>query len=187
MGAQRRTLIGLKTKAIIKYMSEIKEVLILTGTCAVGKTSTAKAWAKSKNGAILECDYLTEWIYKEDFPHLTEEEEKFTSNLAVLMAFEYLNKGMSVAIDNVWSPKAIEAMRSELFRMPNLEVTSVRLICDLKENQKRDQERVPENQMKERITIVNDELNSHVWPSYIKDIDSTNLSVEEVLKIIEEE
>ena len=58
------------------------EVLILTGPCAVGKTTTAKAWAKNKNGAIVECDYLTNWIYSDDFPHWTEEEEKFTSKLS---------------------------------------------------------------------------------------------------------
>ena len=67
-------------------MSDTLEVLILTGTCAVGKTATAKAWAKSKNGAIIECDYFTEWIYNKDFPHWTEEEEKFTSNLAQILA-----------------------------------------------------------------------------------------------------
>lgn len=168
-------------------MSDSKEVLIITGTCGVGKTTTAKAWAKSKNGAIIECDYLTEWIYKDDWPRFSEEDEKFTLNLASLMAFEYLKKGMSVAIENVWSSKAIEELRNELFRMQGLKVTSVRLICDLEENQKRDQERVPENQMKERITIVNDELNSQKWPSYTKTIDTTNLSVDEVLKLIDEE
>ena len=168
-------------------MSDIKEVLIITGTCGVGKTTTAKAWAKSKNGSIIECDYLTEWIYKEDFPHWTEEEEKFTSNLSVIMATEYLQNGMSVAIDNVWSPNAIEEIRNELFRMRGIKVTAIRLTCDLEENQKRDQERAPEDQMKERITIVNDELNSHPWPSYIKVIDTTNLSTDEVLKLIEGE
>jgi broad-specificity NMP kinase len=168
-------------------MSETREVLILTGTCSVGKTSTAKAWAKSKNGTVIECDNLKELNYKEDFPSRTEEEEKLISNLAANKAFEYLQKGESVAIDNVWSPKAIEEIRAELFRMKDLEVTSVRLICDLEENQKRDQEKMPENQKRERITIVNDELNSHAWPSYIKDIDNTNLSKDEVLKLIEEE
>ena len=166
-------------------MSDIKEVLIITGACGVGKTSAAIEWAKSKQGAIIDCDYLTEWIYKDDYPHWTEEEENFTSNLSVIMTFEYLNNGMSVAIDNVWTPKAIEEMRNELFRMNNLEVKTVRLICDLEENKKRDQQRVPENQMGDRIEIVTNELNGHKWPSYVQVIDTTNLSIEEVLAEIE--
>lgn len=39
------------------------EVLILTGACAVGKTSVAKEWAKRKAGAIIEYDYFMEWIF----------------------------------------------------------------------------------------------------------------------------
>ena len=164
-----------------------KEVLIITGTCGVGKTTLAKAWAKAKNGAIIECDYLTEWIYKEDFPHWTEEEEKFTTNLSVMMAFEYLNNGMSVAVDNVWSANAIDAMRNEFFRMSNLKVKSVRLVCDLEENQKRDQQRPPEDQMGERIEVVSKELDSYTWNSYVKEIDTTNLDVDAILKLIEED
>lgn len=166
-------------------MNNPLEVLILTGTCAVGKTTVAKAWAKAKQGARIECDYFTEWIYREDFPHWTEKEEKFTSNLSVIVAFEYLRENMSVAIDNVWTPLAIDAMRVEFFRMINVVVKEVRLTCDPDENLKRDQQRSPENQMKERIKIVNDELDSHVWPSYIQIIDTTNLSIEEILEKIE--
>lgn len=167
-------------------MNDIKEVLILTGPCGIGKTTTAKAWAKSKNGAIIECDYLTEWIYKDDWPRWTEEDEEFTVNLSTLIAFEYLKKGMSVAIENVWSAKAIEAIRQELFRMLGLKIKCVRLICDLEENQRRDKERIPENQMKERVKIVSDELNSQEWVSYMHTIDTTNLSIDEVLEAIEE-
>jgi len=159
-----------------------KEVLIITGACGVGKTTTAKEWAKSKNGAIIECDYLTEWIYNEDFPKWNEEEEKFTSNLAGLMALEYLREGMSVAIENVWGPKGIEFIRNEVFRVPGVKVTSVRLICNIEENHKRDQQRIPEDQMKERVDIVNAELDGYKWPSYMNVIDTTDLSPGMVLE-----
>ena len=161
------------------------EVLIITGACGVGKTATAKAWAKKKNGAIIECDYLTEWIYNENFPHWTPEEEAFTVELSGLMAFEYLKRGMSLAIENVWTPKGIEDLRKELFRMNGITVKTVWLKCDLEENHRRDEERIPEDQMKERVDIVNKELEGYTWPSYVHSIDTTKLSIEEVVEEID--
>ena len=166
-------------------MNEILEVLIITGPCGIGKTTTAIEWAKTKDGARIDCDYLTEWIHQKNFPKWGPIEEKFVSDLSVVMAFEYLKNGMSVAIENVWSPKAIEELRGELFRMRGLNVKAVRLKCELEENQKRDAERIPENQMKERVGIVAKELDEYKWPSYIHEIDTTNMSVDEVIQRIE--
>ena len=162
-----------------------KEVLILTGACGVGKTQTAKEWAKNKNGVIIECDKFREWEFKKDFPKWTEEEEIFFANLAVLVATEYLNNGLNVAIDNVWSPKGIEIIRAELFRFRGIKVNSVRLICDKEENHKRDQQRFVENQMKERVDIVNAELNEYFWPNYVNVIDTADMSIETVVAEIE--
>ncbi|GEM_PF-4904892 len=39
-------------------MADQKEVLVLTGACGVGKSTIAKAWAKSKAGVCIESDYL---------------------------------------------------------------------------------------------------------------------------------
>lgn len=76
-------------------------------------------------------------------------------------------------------------MRTELFRMNTIKVKTVRLICPLEENMKRDLNRIPDHQMKERIKIVNDELNQYNWPSYIHTVDTSNISTSEVLKKIE--
>lgn len=168
-------------------MSEIKEVLILTGTSAIGKTATGKAWAKSKNGVLIECNSQPELNYKKDFLSKTEEEEKNIALLAAQKATEYLQKGVSVAIDNIWSLRQIEDIRSELFRFRDLKLKTIRLICDPEENRKRDKESASENQMNERIAKINEELNSHLWPSYIKIIDNTNKTIDEVLKLIDEE
>jgi len=48
----------------------MKELLILTGACGVGKSTIAEEWAKRKNGAKVDCDYLTEWIYNTDLPDI---------------------------------------------------------------------------------------------------------------------
>ena len=43
------------------------EVIIFTGACGVGKSTTAKEWAKQKDGAVVQGDYFSNSIYKKDF------------------------------------------------------------------------------------------------------------------------
>ena len=152
------------------------KVLILTGACGVGKSSTAKEWAKRANGAIIECDYFTEWIYKKDFPHWTVEEEYFTAKLTAVSTLEYLKNGMSVAIDNVWSPVGIQIL-VDLLKKEKI-VRSIKVVwlyCDISENHKRDEQRILSHQMKERVGIVNNELKSYEWQD-----------IEQVVDFIEE-
>ena len=161
------------------------EVLVLTGACGVGKSTIAKQWAKAKDGATIECDYFTEWIYQATFPRWTSEEEKFVASLTVVASREYLKYQMPVVIENVWSPLGIHQLVDSL-RQYEL-VTSLQVVwlrCAIDENHRRDQLRIPENQMKERVDIVNGELQSYSWPEYVRIIDSTSLSVEETMNKI---
>ena len=160
------------------------EVLILTGPCAVGKTSTAKEWAKVKKGAIVECDYLTNWIYNDAFPHWTEEEEKFTSKLSSKIADEYLNLGMSVVIENVWTPLGIDIIKDFLSNRKGLNIKCIRLMCNRSINHKRDQQRIVAHQMKERVDIVNDELDGYDWNEDTIIIDNSNLTISQVVSLI---
>ena len=162
----------------------MKQVLIITGACGVGKTTLAKEWAKQKNGAIVECDYLTEWIFNKDFPHWEQEEEKFTANLTATIAIEYLDYGMSVAIENVWSPYGLEILRKRLQGKTDISVKVIWLHCELQENHNRDEQRIPENQMKQRVDIVNKELREYQWPEYLVKIDTTSLSVVQTLDLL---
>lgn len=162
------------------------EVLILTGACGVGKSTIAKKWAETKDGAIIECDYFTEWIYQSSFPRWTSEEEEFVASLAIVTAHEYVKHRMPVAIENVWSPLGIQLLVDGIRQ--NERVTSLKvvwLLCSINENHRRDQLRLAENQMKERVDLVNSELMGYVWPSYVRTIDSTALSVEATLNAIE--
>jgi len=100
--------------------------------------------------------------------------------MATMMTLEYLKNGMPVVIENVWSPTSIESIRIQLFRMSGLKINVVWLKCDLEENQKRDEQRAPENQMKERVKIVNEQLEKYTWPSYVNILDTTNMNFDEV-------
>lgn len=164
----------------------MKEVLILTGACGVGKSTIAKTWANMKDGARIDCDYLTEWIYKKDFPHWTIEEEKFVAKLSAKIAIEYLKYGMSTSIENVWSPVGIEILKQEIQANIAIDLKVVYLYCELNENHKRDQQRIPENQMKDRVNVVNKELQSYHWPSFVFQLDSTKLSVEQTIYLIDQ-
>ena len=163
------------------------EALILTGACGVGKSTIAKRWAAAKDGAVVECDYFTEWIYQSSFPRWTPEEEKLVSSLAIATSHEYLKCQMPVAIENVWSPLGIQWLVEYLKH--NALATSLKVVwlqCTIGENHRRDQLRIPDNQMKARVDVVNNELKAYTWPSYVKIVDSTTQSIEETLCEIEQ-
>ncbi|MTB53330.1 AAA family ATPase [Lewinella sp. W8] len=164
----------------------MQKVLLITGACGVGKTTLARAWARRHQGAIIETDYLTEWVFKEDFPQWTPAEERFTARASALLAVEYLREGMPVAIENVWSPEGMNLIRAHLRAADEqIAVQAVWLFCDLPENQRRDQERIPENQMLARVAVVKRELEGYDWPAEVHRMDTMRISVEETLDIIE--
>jgi predicted kinase len=161
------------------------EILILTGACGVGKTTTARAWAKAKQGVAIEADYFTEWIYDDSFERFTLEEEELVANLTIAAAREYLKLGMSVVIDGVWSPAGFEILRNQLEKETNVRLKFVWLYCDINENHRRDKLRIPEDRMKERVNIVNEEQRSYQWDKWVHSIDTTHLTLTETLAAIE--
>lgn len=161
----------------------MKAVLILTGACGVGKSTIAKAWGTLNQGAYINCDYLTEWILKDDFPHWSDDSEIFTAQLASTMAKEYLDADMSVAIENVWTPLGLDIIKTKL-KGSQINFKAVWLYCERAINHQRDQSRIPENQMKERVDIVNEELASYQWPEWLTKIDTTQLTVEQTVNNI---
>lgn len=163
------------------------EILLLTGACGVGKSTIAKKWAIAKNGAVVECDYFTEWIYAKDFPKWNAEEERFVANLSAKVAIEYMKAGMPVAIENVWSPQGLQLLTDHLRAYDEtISVKAIWLFCNITENHRRDELRIAENQMKERVDIVNKELSGYTWPSFVTKLNSTELTIEETLRAIED-
>jgi transcriptional regulator with PAS, ATPase and Fis domain len=52
------------------------------------------------------------------------------------------------------------------------------------ENHKRDQQRVPEDQMKERVDIVNPELAEYNWPGNVRKIDPTGMNIDQTIDLL---
>ena len=165
----------------------MNEILILTGACGVGKSTVSKAWAKAKQGAVIEADYFTEWIYKDTFKQFSPQEEILVANLCVITAKEYLQLNMPVAIENVWSPGGLDILKSRFEKeVENPQLKFVWLFCEINENHRRDELRLPENQMRNRVDIVNEELKAYLWKPYVQRIDSSKLTVSETLRRIKD-
>lgn len=146
----------------------MNEVVVLTGACGVGKTIVAREWAKRKNGVALETDYFTEWIHHDGFERFTRGEEKLVANLSLVTSREYLAQKMPVAIEGVWSPYGLGLLKAELKKDVNgAKLKFVWLYCDIEENHRRDELRVPKNQMKIRVDIVNHELQGYQWNDWV--------------------
>ena len=165
----------------------MKEILIITGACGVGKSTISKKWAQLKNGVVIESDYFRNWIQNEIYDRFSKKEETLIADLTFVSAKEYLKHYMSVAIENVWTPLGLDKLKNNLENeFENADIKFIWLKCDLEENQRRDKLRKTENQMKGRVSIVNAELSEYKWPDYLNILDTTNLTDKETLHRIVE-
>lgn len=149
------------------------KVLIITGAPGVGKSTISKLWAKKNKGVTIECDYFTEWIFNNRYKRFGKLEEKLVIELTLKTSEIYLNHNMPVVIENVWKSHAIKLLKSGIQKMNKkfnnkLDISFVYLSCSIIENHRRDKMRIPENQMKKRVDIVNNELNKELFPSFVK-------------------
>ncbi len=160
----------------------MKEILILTGACGVGKSTVSKKWAQLKKGAVIESDYFRNWIYNETYALFSKEEELLVADLTFVTAKEYLKHNMPVVIENVWTPFGLDKLKTDFQNeFGDMPIKFLWLICDLEENHRRDRMRKTENQMKDRVAIVNAELSDYKWPDYLNILDTTTLTEKETL------
>ncbi|MCH7523790.1 MAG: hypothetical protein IIC74_01965 [Bacteroidetes bacterium] len=165
----------------------MKEILIITGACGVGKSTISKKWAKLKKGAVIESDCFRNWIHNKIYDRFSIKEEMLVADLALVSAKEYLKHNMPVVIENVWTPLGLDKLKNTLENeFEDVNMKFVWLKCNLDENHRRDRLRISENQMKDRVEIVNVELSEYEWPEYLNIIDTTNLTEKETLNRIVE-
>ncbi len=163
----------------------MNEILILTGVCGVGKSTISRKWVKLKKGAVIESDHFRNSIYNETYLRFSMEEEMLVADLTFVTAKQYLKRNMPVAIENVWTPSGLDRLKNNLENeFGDVNTTFVWLKCDLEENHRRDRLRIAENQMKDRVDIVNAELLEYNWPKYLNVLDTTNMTENETLNRI---
>lgn len=101
--------------------------------------------------------------------------------VCVCAAREMVAQKISVAIDNVWTPGAMERLRVEL--APVARVTGLGLVCHLAVNQARDQGR-PVGKMGARVAELAAEMEQMVFPPWVVTLDTSSMSVAETVSAI---
>ncbi|WP_350290516.1 hypothetical protein [uncultured Croceitalea sp.] len=106
-------------------------------------------------------------------------------DLSWACAEKHLKSRFPVAIENVWSPMGLDLLREKIGNSNLInEFKFVHLKCDLNENFKRDNLRLLDNQMNERVEIVKSELEQYKWQDFVHTVDSSSKSIKETLDII---
>ena len=159
-------------------------VLVITGTCGVGKTTTARAWAEARRGAHITGDDIRWWIRDKATRRENAHQQEAIARIACAGAIEFLKLGLDVVLDSVWTPTALRQFREALSAVG--EVRMIWLMCDPSENHLRDDGRNPSIRMGDRVDTLLEELLAQAgWPAELRRIDTTGLSLEASLAKIE--
>ena len=156
---------------------------IITGPAGVGKSTISKKIAKNSNKSVLiEGDFIYSQViggyvsaWKEG-NHL----EVFW-DICLNMIETYLSYGYDVIFNYIVTPKILEKIKG---KFKNYNTKFIVLLTDEKTILERDKNRPEDCQMKERCIIL---LNNFKNYNYNKNniLDTSNLSIEETVKIIE--
>ena len=161
----------------------MNDLLMLTGTCGVGKSTIAKAWALSRRGVAISGDQIRLWMRVREIRRAEDYQHDLVTNIAIDAASRFIAKQMDVALDFVWRPNGIAMVRSAMQDMAR--VQAVQLVCEPAENSRRDQLRSGNDVMGPRVAELEQELAQLDWPADVHRIDSTNLTVEQTLARVE--
>ncbi len=161
----------------------MSDILIVTGTCGVGKSTTCRRWAERRQGAAIDCDTFRTWIRNPALRTADGFQEPLLARHAALLAADYLAMGLDVAIDNVWTPAGLDFLRDQLSDRGRLRVFW--LTCAADENHARDSRRSPSNVMGGRVDELQAELEGLDWPDYVVRLDTTGQTIDQTLNIID--
>lgn len=160
-------------------------ILLLTGTCGVGKSTTARAWATPRKGVHVSGDEIRLWMRDKHTRHQNYYQQAAISRIAGTAAEEFVKLGLDVALDFVWTPSTLRILAHRL--SPIAKVQMAWLMCDPTENRRRDAGRLANVVMGDRVDSLRDELLAfHDWPAELKRIDSSGKSVDDVLAMLNE-
>lgn len=164
-------------------ISRMRDILILTGTCGVGKSTISWQWAERRLGATIDCDVFRTWIRNPALMNSDGFQEMLLARQAVHLAEDYMALGLDVAINNVWTPPGLTFLRGQLGERARLRM--VWLTCAPAENHDRDKSRAPSDMMGKRVDELQAELDALDWPADVVRLDTTGQTVNETVVAIE--
>ncbi|MBN1248481.1 MAG: GNAT family N-acetyltransferase [Anaerolineae bacterium] len=162
----------------------LPDILIVTGTCGVGKSTISWEWSERRLGATIDCDTFRTWIRNPALITSDGFQEMLLARQSVHLARDYMALGMDVAINNVWTPTGLAYLREHLAGEARLRM--IWLICTPKENRARDQQRCPSEVMGGRVDELQAELDALDWPDGVIRLDTTGQTVDETIAAIED-
>lgn len=161
----------------------MRDILIVTGTAGVGKSSVCWEWAGRRKGAAIECDRYRTWIRDRSLRVADGFQEALIARHAAALAEDYLEMGLDVAIDNVWTPAGITYLLDSLAGKGRVKVFW--LCCSSEENHRRDNRRSPSDVMGGRVDELQDELEQITWPVCVERVDTTGQSLQQTVDELE--
>ncbi|HJJ09783.1 MAG: hypothetical protein U0M05_04850 [Clostridia bacterium] len=161
----------------------MSNLYIITGPAGVGKSTISRRIAESENkSALIEGDEIYHQVVGGYVQAWKEGNHLDTFWKICLSSIEtYLEDGYDVIFNYIVNPENVELIKNKL---KNHTIKFVVLVVDEKSLLLRDKERPEDCQMKERCIVL---LNSFKNKNYNAQsiLDTTNLSVNETIDIIE--
>ena len=156
---------------------------IITGPAGVGKSTASKKLAiASKKSALIEGDDIYHQVVGGYVPAWKEKNHLQTFwKVCINMIKTYLDDGFDVVFNYIVTPENLELIKAKI---NDYNIKFIVLLVDEATLLLRDKSRPEDCQMKERcITLLNNFKNRNYNPQNI--LDTTNLSVEEIINIIQ--
>lgn len=156
---------------------------IISGPAGVGKSTISKELAiRSKKSALIEGDDIYHQVISGYVPAWEEGNHIETFWKVCINTIKiYLEDGFDVVFNYIVTPENIQLIKSSI---QNYNIKFIVLLTDESTLLSRDKQRPIDCQMNERcLTLLNNFKNRKYSPNNI--LDTTNLSVDETLNIIE--
>lgn len=157
---------------------------IITGPAGVGKSTISKKLAESKpKSALIEGDEIYHQVIGGYVPAWKEGNHLETFwKVCINTIRTYLDGGYDVIFNYIVTPTSLKQLQNEF---KNYNIKFVVLLVDEETLLKRDKERPEDSQMKERCLVLLNNFKKHNFNTE-NILDTSKLSVDETIKIIEE-
>ncbi len=163
----------------------MNSLYIITGPAGVGKSTISNGLAKSKNrSALIEGDFIYHQVVGGYVSPWKEGNHLDTFwKVSINTIKTYLEDGYDVVFNYIVKPENIDMLKDSF---KDYDIKFVVLLVDEETLLKRDSQRPEDCQMKDRcITLLNSFKNRNYNPNNI--IDTSNISVSDIIDIIEKE